>query len=265
MRRLLLGLLLCAGCSVPVQHGLEEGAANEVVTALERAGIGAEKTREEGSGLGAAGFVIRVARGDASRAMELLRSLGLPRSRRSGLAEMYGQPSLVPTATEERARFLEALGSEIERTLETIEGIVNARVHLVLAETDPLSPDGKPRVPAQAAVLLKTRAAGVPPVKEGEVQKLVAGSVPGLEPAAVAVVVTSAPEWSGSSKPTLTALGPLRVTPGSRPLLLGAFAFLLGLVAALALALLLTARRLAAAQRTQDDRAADGPASTPKF
>jgi type III secretion protein J len=254
MRRLLVLAILAGGCAVPVQHGLDEPAANEVVTALERAGIAASKARDEGA---EAGFVVRVAGSDGSRAMELLRSLGLPRSRRSGLAELYGQPSLVPTATEERARFLEALGSELERTLETIDGVVSARVHLVLAESDPLALDGKPRVPAQAAVLLKIGGGGAPPLKEAEVQRLVAGSVPGLEPAAVAVVVTPAPAWSGAAAPALVAVGPVRIAAGSRGVLLGTLGALTGTVAVLALVLLFLARRLAATQRALAERGGD--------
>jgi type III secretion protein J len=251
MRRAMVVAVLVAGCSVPVQHGLDEPSANEVVTALERAGMGADKQRDDRA---ESGFVVRVARADAAGAMELLRSLGLPRSRRRGLSETYGQGSLIPSATEERARFVEALSGEVERTLETIEGVVSARVHVVLAETDPLALDGKPRVPAQAAVLLKTRAAGLPPIEEGQVQKLVAGSVPGLQPAAVAVVATPAPAWSGARAPALVALGPLRVAPGSRVVLLATVGGLLGAVVLLASVLLLLARRLAATQRALGNR-----------
>jgi type III secretion protein J len=249
-----LGLLAAGGaaCMVPVQHGLDESAANEVVTALERAGIGAEKGKEEGGADGA--FIVRVSRGDAPRALELLRTVGLPRGRRSGLGEMYAQPSLVPTATEERARFVEALSSEVERTLETIEGVVSARVHVVLAETDPLALDGKPRVPAQAAVLLKARTAGARPLKEADVQKLVAGSVPGLEPGRVAVVVTPAPEWSQTAPPAFASVGPLRVAPGSRAALVGILAAALALVAVLAALLLASTRRNAALQREAGGR-----------
>lgn len=249
MRRVLVvAALLLAGCTVPVQQGLDETSANEVVTALERAGIGADKEPGEGSG-DAPTYVIKVSRSDVARAMELMHSLGLPRSVRNGIAEMYGQPSLVPSPTEERARFLKALSNDIERTLETIEGVVSARVHLVLAESDPLAADPRPRVPAQAAVLLKTRANVQLPIKELELQKLVAGSVPGLLPQAVAVVVTPAPEWTGAGAPTMIAMGPVRMTPGSRTVLVGAFAAILGVVAILALILLFTARRLAAVQR----------------
>jgi type III secretion protein J len=239
-------LALVVACSTPIRHGLEESAANEVMAALERAGIAAEKTRDEGAG--ATGFVVRVSDEDAVRALELLHTLGLPRGRRSGFAEIYAQPSLVPTATEERARYVEALSAEIERTLESVEGVVGARVHLVMAEVDPLSVDGKPRVPAQAAVLLKAHP-GVPPIKEADVQKLVAGSVAGLAPAAVAVVVTATAENLATGPPPLEVVGPLRMAPGSRPLLLATLGGALALLVLLAALLFFTARRLAAAQR----------------
>jgi type III secretion protein J len=234
---------------------MDENAANEVVSALGRVNIGAQKERDESGGIGNT-FVVKVGRDDAGRALELLRSLGLPRSQRSGMAEMYNQPSLVPSATEERARFLEALGNEIERSLETVEGVVSARVHIVPSETDPLAVDAKPRIPAQAAVLLKSRAGAAPALKEADIQRLVAASVPGLTPPAVAVVVTTVPEWSGASSATMVDIGPIHISRGSRPLLMAAFAALLGLVALLAIVLLFTARRLAAVQRAVSTRRA---------
>jgi type III secretion protein J len=248
MRRLRVLLVVAAavaGCRAEIRHGLEEPAANEVVTALERAGVGADKLRDEGA---EGKFVVRVAQSDVVRALDLLGAVGLPRDRRSGFAEVYAQPSLVPTATEERARYIQALAGEIERTLETVEGVVGARVHLVMAEADPLANDGKPRVPAQAAVLLKARL-GPAPIKEADVQRLVAGSVPGLQAASVAVVITAAGDGSATATPALTALGPLRVAPGTRPMLLLGGALALTLLAVLAALLLFTARRLAAIQQ----------------
>jgi type III secretion protein J len=248
MKRLRWALLLwVAACSTPIRHGLDEPAANEITTALERAGIGAEKLPDEAAGPNT--FVVRVAQGDAVQALDLLHTLGLPRGRRAGFAEVYGQPSLIPTATEERARYVEALAGEIERTLETVDGVAEARVHLVLEETDPL--DSKPRVAAQASVLLKTRP-GLPQIKDGEVQKLVAGSVPGLTPAAVTVVATPAAE--ARATPTLAPVGPLRVTAGTRSLLIATLVVALAVLAGLSVLLLFTARRLAAAQRALADR-----------
>jgi type III secretion protein J len=239
----LLAILLlasAASCTTGVLHGLDEPAANEALAALERAGIGAEKVAEEGGQTPA--FALRVSRGDAARALDVLRVRGLPRERRHGFAEVYGQASLIPTASEERARYLEATAGEIERTLETAEGIISARVHLVLEDVDPLSLQGKPRTGARAAVLLKA-AQGRAPLAETDVQKLVAGSVPGLDPGAVAVVVTAAPESTEASLGPLASVGPLRVTPSSRAPLIAVLAVAFAAIGLLAILLLLSLRR----------------------
>jgi type III secretion protein J len=246
-------VLVASGCTTNILHGIDERAANDAARALERAGIGVEKVPEEGAGAGGgtgpgAGFTVRVARGDGARALDLLRALGLPREPRHGFSEAYGQPSLIPTPSEERARYVDALAGEIERTLESVDGVVSARVHLVLEEADPLAPDAKPRAAARAAVLLAARPGHAPIAKE-DVQRLVAGSVAGLDAAAVAVVFTAAPA-PAEDAPLLAAVGPLRVTAGSRALLVGALAAGIGVLALLAALLLLTARRLAALERT---------------
>ena len=252
-----------AGCSTNILHGIDERAANDATAALERAGIGAEKLPDEGASSGSgASYTIRVTHGDSTRAVDLLAALGLPRDKRRGFAETYGQPSLIPTPSEERARYLDATAGEIERTLETVDGVVNARVHLVLEENDPLAVDSKPKSAARAAVLLKARP-GAAPISAADVQKLVAGSVAGLDAAAVGVVVTSAAEPSEATAAALTPLGPLRMSPGTRPLLIGAVVAALLVLALLATLLLVTARRLAALERAAGENGArfTGPAA----
>ena len=267
-RRFEVGWLLVAviattaACSTNILHGIDERSANDATAALERVGIGAEKLPDEGTAAGSgASYTIRVAHGDGTRAVDLLAALGLPRDKRRGFAETYGQPSLIPTPSEERARYLDATAGEIERTLETVEGVVSARVHLVLEETDPLAVDAKPKSAARAAVLLKARP-GATPIAAVDVQKLVAGSVAGLDPVAVSVVVTSAAAPAEEAA-ALASLGPLRLSPGTRPLLVGAVVAVLLVLALLATLLLVTARRLAALERAAGDHAArlPGPAA----
>ncbi|HXJ22824.1 MAG TPA: secretion protein [Polyangia bacterium] len=250
-----------AGCSTSVLHGIDERAANEATAALERAGIGAEKVADDALAGGPAGatFTVRVTSGDASRAVDLLHALGLPRQPRRGFAETYGQPSLIPTPSEERARYLNATAGEIEKTLETIDGVVSARVHLALEEQDPLSLDGKPREESRAAVLLKARP-GSAPIAERDVQKLVAGSVAGLEPTAVGVVVTPAAEPQEPGGVPLTPLGPLRISAGTRPVLIAALIAVLALLGVLAALLLVLARRLAALEQATP-AATSGPST----
>jgi type III secretion protein J len=243
-------VLQMAACSSNILHGIDERSANEATASLERAGIGAEKLPDEAAATGGgATYTIRVASGDGTRAVDLLRALGLPRDRRRGFSETYGQPSLIPTPSEERARYLDATAGEIERTLETVDGVVTARVHLVLEESDPLAVDARQKTPARAAVLIKART-GPAPINQSDVQKLVAGSVAGLDPAAVGVVVTPAADPGEAAAAALAPVGPIRITPGTRPLLLAALAAGLLLLASLAALLLITARRLAALERS---------------
>jgi len=240
VRLLLLGCL--AGCSTGVLHGLDEPSANEALGALESAGIAAEKVADDGA-QGSERFALRVPRAEAPRALGVLGARGLPRERRHGYAEVYGQPSLIPTASEERARYLQATAGEVERTLEMVDGVVSARVHLVLEESDPLALDaGKPRAAARAAVLIKI-AGSRAPLAELDVQKLVAGSVPGLDPHAVAVVTTPAPVAEAGALGALASVGPFRVTPSSRAPLIALFGAALATIGVLAGLLLLSVRR----------------------
>jgi len=245
MARRWVCLVLLAGlgaCTTGVLHGLDEPSANQALTALESAGIGAEKVVDDGAP-GADRFALRVARTDGPRALDVLRARGLPRERRHGFAEVYGQPSLIPTASEERARYLEATAGEIERTLEMVDGVVSARVHLVLEEPEPLALDaGKPRAPARAAVLVKIAGARAP-LGEPDIQKLVSGCVPGLAPQAVSVVTTPAPAPAAGALGPLASVGPFRVTPSSRAPLIAVFGAALATIGVLAGLLLVSVRR----------------------
>ena len=93
-------------------------------------------------------------------------------------------------------------------------------------DADPRALENRPRAGARAAVLVKT-APGRTPLSESDIQKLVAGSVPGLEPHAVAVVLLAAPASAEPASGALAAVGPFRVTPASRAPLITVFALAL--------------------------------------
>ncbi|MDX2023932.1 MAG: hypothetical protein SF187_27075 [Deltaproteobacteria bacterium] len=242
MHRLcLVAALFSVACNVSVQQGLDENAANEVMSALERAGVSARKVNDGGD---PPRFSVAVAQSEAPSAIAMLNARGLPRGVQAGFGQAYGEPSLIPTPLEERARFLRALTGEIEHTLMSADGIVSARVHVVPEERDAMARLDEPHVPARAAVLLKVEA-GAKALTDAQVASLVAGSVAGLTPAAVAVVRTEMAEERKSSH-TLVPVGPLRVAAASRlPLVLG-MATAGFVVATLAVLLLLAARKLAA-------------------
>lgn len=67
---------------------------------------------------------------------------------------------------------MHAIAGELTRTLEVVDGVTQARVHVVLPEVD-LLPSTQPAAGATAAVLIK-HTGDAPPIEEQHVQQLVA-------------------------------------------------------------------------------------------
>ncbi len=226
-----------AGCSVELEHALDERQANEVVAVLDRAGIPADKVADEAPGA----FTVVVARGDAAQAFRVLEAHALPRRAAKGVGEAFADKGLLPSATAERARLQASLGADLERTLEALPGVTAARVHLALPEDDPLhATAARPR--PTASVLLRARRGAAP--AEGDVRRIVAGAVEGMQAADVSVVV--AVEEEVQPAPEVAQVGPLRVARGSRGLALGLAVGALALVFALSLVLVAGAFRMRA-------------------
>lgn len=197
------------GCTARVAGGLDEARANETVAALDEAGIASDKVRE-GTG-NELHFSVEVARGDIGEALRVLASAALPRNEASGIEAMYSEPSLVPSAMEDRAKFNAAVGGELARTLEAIDGVVAARVHVASPVDSDLPLDGE-RPPPRASVLLTTRRGTH--IDTSSVATLVMGAVDGLSPENVAVVTVSAPA-APAPRSRLARVGPFRVAPTS--------------------------------------------------
>jgi len=208
----LAAVLLLVGCGdEELLHGLEEGQANRVLVALSEQGIRGRKAREEG---GDGGWMVVVGPADAGRSRRILAERELPRPRAPGFADVFGKGSLVPTPLEERALLHHALAGELSRSIEAVDGVVEARVHLSLPAADPLRPEAAR--PARASVLVKVRPQARDRV-EGllpGIRALVAGTSEGLEPAAVAVLVAEAPTGPAEAAPVRSA-GPWMAAAGS--------------------------------------------------
>jgi type III secretion protein J len=204
---LLAFLALLPGCAgEPLLHDLREREANEVLVALDEGGVAAEKGREEGAG---GDWSVRVAAGDVARAHRLLAARELPRTRPPGLGEVFGKAGVVPSPVEEHARWLHALAGELSASIQAIDGVVEARVHLGLPADDPLRPGARPA--GRAAVLVKCRPSACAPLRalEGGLRSLVAGAAVGLAPEAVAVVIAEGVEAAAPDAPPRRSRLPL--------------------------------------------------------
>jgi type III secretion protein J len=242
--------LLLAGCQQKIQHDLDEAQANEIEALLGQAGIEAAKNRQAGRD---AKWAISVPADRTAAAIRLLSDHDLPRKRAPGFAEVFGKGSMVPTAVEESALFLHALSGELAQTLSTLDGVAHARVHVVSAPASPQSAFRQPVKP-RAAVLLKARPgrAAALELRRAELQGLVAGSVEGLAPENVAVMITEVP-------PAPAVPVPLEAS-GSRRWPLAVAALVAALLASgLVLALLYVRRLRARLAATVEPPAAEQP------
>jgi len=216
---LLAVLALASSCASRVQHGLDERQANEIQTVLMERGFRAAKVVEDGR---PPTWAVEVESADAADAVRVLAEQGLPRARPAGVRELL-KPGLVPDPVEQHALLLEAQSGELARTLEAVDGVVSARVHLVRPQA---ARSGVPIAPTKAAVYLRARPAAAAHLRamRDELRALVAGSVEGLEASAVTLVVSEVVS-------TVPPRAPAPARSGWGPALLGALVLGLGGVA----------------------------------
>lgn len=180
---MLCGLLLLGACKAELFASLPEGEANEVVGILLQAGMSASKSaNKEGAS------AVMVEEKDFARAVALLRQHGHPRKQFQTIGEVFQQSGLVSSPMQERARFLWALGQELSSTISQIDGVLTARVQVVLPDNDLMRRDPSP---SSASVFIRhdsrSQAARLVP----QIKALVAGSVEGLAYDKVSVILVS--------------------------------------------------------------------------
>jgi type III secretion protein J len=191
MKRLVLFssmLALCTGCSSILQSDLDEDEANEIVLVLAEAGVEAQKISSGANSETA--WSVKVSEDDLSKAWRILRALGLPKPRHEGFRSVYRERALVPGKMEEHALFLSALQEEMAATLEKIEGVVSARVHVARKSESRFGKENTKATTASVLICYRPDLSGAKPISEEAVGKLLANAVVGLEPGQVAVVFT---------------------------------------------------------------------------
>jgi type III secretion protein J len=176
---------------IPIVHGLDELEANEVLVVLDAKDITGTKKLEEGR---VVTWAVEVPEIDAKDAMRLLVANRLPRARSSGFKEVYpaGGGGLIPTKSEEKAKYMMALQGEVERKLKSLPGIVQAHVNIVSPDKDIVRDLDTPPPAAMASVAIVFNPKderGTASVIPDDVQKLVAASVEDLKPSNVIVVM----------------------------------------------------------------------------
>ena len=181
---LLSGILLVAGCQTDLYSGLTEVEANQMLAVLVANGIPTDK-----AATGKEGFTLRVDERDMLRAIAVLKDHGYPRNTRESIGKVFQKSGIMSSPFEERVRYIYALGEEVAQTLSSIDGVITARVHIVLPDTPQL---GQPVRPSSAAVFIKHQPGIDIDFLVPQIRRLVSSSIEGLEYSAVTVVLTEA-------------------------------------------------------------------------
>jgi type III secretion protein J len=212
----LLPAIVLLGCSAEILHDLPEPEANKAVAALQRSGIHGEKSLSDAEGNT---WNVTVPTERVARAYAVLEEFKLPGGQELRSRDIFCGEKLVVTPTEERICALIGREGDVAANLESLNGVIDARVHLVLPEKDLT---GQMRGTAKASVLIEYQqlAGGRAPLTEAEVQQLVAGAIDGLRPEAVIAIMkpSALPVAGGSSvlQEELLAVGGLMVDAGSK-------------------------------------------------
>ncbi len=204
MRRLLITLALAGvaatlgGCSQRlVATDLDASEAQRCAIVLRAAGLDVLVDRDESAGERRQRLAVRGDDADYRTALQLLEERGLPRRAVDGFATESS--SIIPSPTEERARYIKGLSGEIAGMLEGIDGVVSADVLVSLPERRPLSPS--PDEASASAVVAHVGDAS--PVSADEVRAIVVRGVgASLSPERVAVVLKPVVR-PGASKPVV--------------------------------------------------------------
>lgn len=201
----IFAILCLTACSrkIELQTNVPENDANEMVGVLLKSGVFAEKlTTKEGAS-------VLVPEADIGRAMSILTANGLPRKQNTGLGEIFKKEGMISTPLEERARYIFGLSQELEKTLNQIDAVVSARVHVVLPER--IAP-GEPIMPSSASIFIKHKKDFDTDLMTPRIRNMVSTSIPGLsdlQKDKISIVFVESPdvkiglEW--------TMVGPVRV------------------------------------------------------
>ena len=175
--------ILLTGCSeeTTLHSQLDERQANLVMAALLDAGIACRKKEGEENT-----WNVLIDSKDFAAAVNLLESRGLPQRKYQGVSEVFKKTGMVSSPSEERIRFMDALAQDLARTISTIDGVLDARVHIVLPENDPFA---KNTLPSSAAVAIRSRWNADIDVLIPQIKSLVRNAIEGLQYEKITVTV----------------------------------------------------------------------------
>ncbi|MDR1546859.1 MAG: type III secretion inner membrane ring lipoprotein SctJ [Deltaproteobacteria bacterium] len=179
-----LAALLLSGCRSELYTGLGEEEANRMLVLLLANDFQADKVN-----LGKNGFALTVDERHVAAALELLSANGYPRDKHENLGQIFSGQGMISTPVEEQSRLAYALSQELAETFSRVDGVLTARVHVVLEARDQ---SGAVSSPASAAVVLRHLPDSPAVNLTAKIKEVSSKSVPGLAEERVSVMLVPA-------------------------------------------------------------------------
>lgn len=127
----LLLFLLLTGCKTDLYTGLSQKEANEMYSLLRNEGISIHKETDKENTI-----KLLVDESDIAQATEILKQHGYPREVFFSLKDVFPKDSLISSPVEEQARLNFVKEQALAKTISQIDGVLNARVHVVLPDSN---------------------------------------------------------------------------------------------------------------------------------
>jgi len=172
-----LVMRMAAPPMVPLFSGLEPEAAGAVLQRLDQMGVAYQVQGDS---------VILAPSDQVARLRMTLAGAGLPSGGPVGYEILDESQGLGMTRFQEDIRYLRALEGELARSIRTLNGVSNARVHLVLAKREPFAREAPQ--PTASVLIVMRGAATLGREQVMAIQYLVAQAVAQLKPQAVSVI-----------------------------------------------------------------------------
>ena len=181
---LVLGLFL-SSCQMELYGNLSESDVNNMLSIMLSNGIDSEKVIDKKTNA----FKLMIDKSKIPEAIGLLREHGFPREKVSGVKDLFKKEGLVSSPMEERVRYIYALSQSVQETLSQIDGVLTARVHIVMPENNPFVDTSKP---SSASVFIKYHPSSDIRNIKSKIKLIVEKSIEGLTYEKVSVVMLPA-------------------------------------------------------------------------
>jgi type III secretion protein J len=163
-------LVLLAACNDTLRSNLSEQQANEIMAVLLQHRISVTPERHHDGT-----WRLNIAPAQRDLAIEILNTYELPGQTHTDMLQIFPKEGFMSSPVEERARYQYGLAQELEKTLNHMEGVVLARVHVTIPA--PVFLNNASNLPPSASIFIKYRSDMSMAGKEEEIRELVAHSI----------------------------------------------------------------------------------------